>query len=214
MIRFFKKVIKSFIVKFKFREAFIDATADVSMDSILYKKVKILKNASIGNCKVGRFTYVGVNCNFSNTTIGSFCSIGPEVICGLGTHPTNLVSTYPGFYSNKASGAYWFGTTHNFKEQNETFIGSDVWIGARAIIRGGLTIGNGAIIGAGAVVTKDVPPYSIVVGVPAKILKYRFDSTIIVSLMQSKWWEMDEKLLSKLVYLMNEPVLFLEEIKK
>lgn len=213
MIRFFKKISKPFILKYKFSQSYIENSASVSLDSYLSKGVKILKNANLGNCKVDKFTYIGVNSNFSNTIIGSYCSIGPDVICGLGTHPTNFVSTYPGFYSQKASGSHWFGTTHDFQEQFQTVIGSDVWIGARVIIRGGVTIGTGAIIGAGALITKDVPPYAIVGGIPASVLKYRFDLAIIASLLESKWWEKEERILSRLARYMNNPKLFLEQLE-
>lgn len=213
MICFFKKVSKHFVLKYKFFRSHIDYSASVSLDSYLSKGVKVLKNASLGNCKVDKFTYIGINSNFSNTTIGSYCSVGPDVICGLGTHPINFVSTYPGFYSKKASGSHWFGTTHDFQEQFQTVIGSDVWIGARVIIRGGINIGTGAIIGAGALVTKDVPPYAIVGGVPASVLKYRFDSEIITSLIESEWWKKDEKRLSRFVGFMNNPRLFLEQLE-
>lgn len=213
MIFFLKKVGKHFVLKYKFFQSHIDYNASVSLDSSLSKGVKILKKASLGNCKVDKFTYLGINSNFSNTTIGSYCSIGPDVICGLGTHPINFVSTYPGFYSKKASGSHWFGTSHDFQEQFQTVIGSDVWIGARAIIKGGINIGTGAIIGAGALVTKDVPPYAIVGGVPASIIKFRFDSEVITSLIESEWWKKDEKRLSRLVVFMNNPKLFLEQLE-
>lgn len=211
---FIKNKIKYFILKWKFPNSYLDSNAFVSVDSVLDKGVKILENVKVGSCKIGRYTYVGVNSNFSNTTIGSFCSIGPEVLCGLGDHPINFVSTYPGFYSNKASGSHWFGHINNFKEQSNTIIESDVWIGARAIIKGGLHIGTGAIIGAGALVTKNVPPYAIVGGIPAKILKYRFDEDLISALIESKWWEMSEDNLKKISKYMDDPLVFLEKIKE
>ncbi len=212
MIRFLKKISKSFILKYKFSDSYIDYSASVSLDSSLSKGVKILKNVNLGNCKVEKFTYVGINSNFSNTSIGSFCSIGPEVICGLGTHPTNFASTYPGFYSQKASGSVWFGHNHDFEEQSKTIIESDVWIGARAIIIGGVKINTGAIIAAGAIVTKDVPSYAIVAGVPAKIIKYRFSPDVIKALLDSKWWELEDDLLKKVAIHIDSPELFLEKI--
>lgn len=213
-MNFIRQKIKYLILKFKYSNAYIDFTAFVSMDSVLGKGVKILKNVNIGNCKIGRYTYVGVNSNFSNTSIGSFCSIGPDVLCGLGDHPIDFVSTYPGFYSNQASGSHWFGHVHDFKEEQSTIIESDVWIGAKVIIKGGIHIGTGAIIGAGAVVTKNIPPYAIVGGVPAKVLKYRFDENLISLLIESKWWEKNEETLKKLSKYFKEPLIFLEKIKR
>lgn len=214
IMSFIRQKIKYLILKFKYSNAYIDSTAFVSMDSVLDKGVKILKKARVGNCKIGRYSYIGINSNFSNTNIGSFCSIGPDVLCGLGDHPIDFVSTYPGFYSNQASGSYWFGHVHDFKEQQNTIIESDVWIGAKVIIKGGVHIGTGAIIGAGAVVTKNIPPYAIVGGIPAKILKYRFDENLISLLIESKWWEKNEETLKNLSCYFNEPLIFLEKLEK
>ena len=214
IMNFIRQKVKYLILKFKYSNAYIDSTAFVSMDSVLDKGVKILKKARVGNCKIGKYSYIGINSNFSNTNIGSFCSIGPDVLCGLGDHPIDFVSTYPGFYSNQASGSYWFGHVHDFKEQQNTIIESDVWIGAKVIIKGGVHIGTGAIIGAGAVVTKNIPPYAIVGGIPAKILKYRFDENLISLLIESKWWEKNEETLKNLSSYFNEPLVFLEKLKK
>lgn len=209
-----KKIAKYIVTKLKFSQSTISFSAVISMDTILSKGVKILPNAKIGSSTIGAFTYIGDNCNFTYTRVGSFCSVGQEVLCGMGTHPLNFVSTYPGFYSAKAQGSIWFGTTHNFLEQKHTVIGSDVWIGARAIIMAGVKVGTGAIIGAGAVVTKDVPPYSIIVGIPGEIIKYRFDEQTIDKLLSSKWWELDEKTLRYLSKFVNEPLIFLENLDK
>ena len=146
--------------------------------------------------------------------MGSFCSVGPEVICGVGTHPTTHVSTYPGFYSKNASGSYFFGFEHEFSstDKKNVDIGADVWIGARAIIMGGVSIGHGAIIGAGAVVTKDIPPYAIVGGVPAKLIRYRFESEVIEKLLLSEWWKFPEEKLKQIAPMMSDPVVFLDKL--
>ena len=92
-------------------------------------------------------------------------------------------------------------------------IGNDVWIGDGAFIKNGVTIGDGAIIGARAVVTKDIPPYAIVVGVPAKILKYRFSEQIIDRLLNTKWWNLDDSIIKKLPYYdIDKCLKILEEI--
>jgi acetyltransferase-like isoleucine patch superfamily enzyme len=191
MLKFFLKIIYH---KLKHPKAYI-SWANVSLDCILGDYVKVFKGTTLGSCKIDSYSYIGTNCDFARTNMGAFCSVGPEVICGVGTHPTNHVSTYPGFYSKHASGSYFFGFDHEFSnsDKKRVEIGSDVWIGARALIMGGISIGHGAIIGAGAVVTKDVPPYAIVGGVPAKLIRYRFDPNLIEQLLLSAWWELPEK---------------------
>lgn len=139
---------------------------------------------------IGDFTYFSNDCFFSHTSIGKFCSVGPGVICGPGLHPTSdFVSTHPAFFSTQKQAQISFVSTGAFAEYKQTSIGNDVWIGTRAIILDGVSIGDGAIIGAGAVVTKDVPPYAIVGGVPAKIIKYRFNDEQINALLQNRWWD-------------------------
>ena len=93
-------------------------------------------------------------------------------------------------------------------------IGADVWIGANALIKGGVSIGVGAVIGAGAVVVKDIPPYAIVGGVPAKIIKYRFPDDIIELLLLSKWWELSEDVLKLNADFCMDPLSFLEKVRE
>ena len=139
--------------------------------------------------KIGRFTYFAENVRAKHCQIGPFCSFGPDVILGdLPRHPTNLISTHPLFYSTHAVAGVVFSTNSSFEEYATTNIGADVFIGARALIMPGVRLGHGCIVGAGAIVTKDVPPYSIVVGVPAKVLRYRFSQEIIDRLLSIKWW--------------------------
>lgn len=126
------------------------------------------------------------------SSIGSFCSIGPEaLIGGLGKHPTSFLSTHPVFYSRKRQSGITFSQGHqHFDESAKTIIGHDVWIGARSIILDGVMIGDGAVVGANAVVTKEVPPYAIVGGVPAKIIRFRFDENVRNLLLAWKWWQL------------------------
>jgi acetyltransferase-like isoleucine patch superfamily enzyme len=214
MIYLIKSFIRLLYNNFKRPNTKIAFSAVVSMDSELSEGVQVLEASRLGSCKVSRYTYVGMNCRIERTEIGPFTSIGPEVICGMGSHPLNYVSTYPGFYTNKASGATWFGINHNYEDKLSVEIGADVWIGSRAIIMSGIKIGVGAIIGAGAVVTKDIPPYAVVGGVPAKILKYRFEDSIITSLVTSSWWELDKNILKETAKYMNTPEKFLSYLKE
>ena len=155
--------------------------------------VKVYEGTFIANAKVGAYTYIGGNCKVQYASIGKFCSIGPNVQIGLGFHPTHLISTYPGFYSDKASGAYSFNVIPDFLEHGKISIGNDVWIGEGALVLDGVSIGNGAVIGARAIVTKDIPDFAIVAGVPAKIIKYRFSKKEIKVINDSKWWNWSHK---------------------
>jgi len=150
------------------------------------------------NVEVGRSTYL-TNARVINARIGSFCSIGPgSIVGGLGKHPTDYLSTHPSFYSVNNASAISFAKENRFRECATTFIGNDVWIGARAIILDGVRVGTGAIIAAGAVVTKDVPPYAIVGGVPSRIIRKRFADEIIELLLEWKWWELPLDVISEL----------------
>lgn len=132
---------------------------------------------------VGNFTYGEIDVkhfgNENNLYIGNFCSIAPEVVFLLkDDHPLNYISTYP----FKAKG---LGTGEiEAISKGDIIIKDDVWIGYRAVIMSGVCIGQGAVIGAGAVVTSDVPPYAIVGGVPAKVIKYRFSDDCINELLK------------------------------
>ena len=144
------------------------------------------------NVTLGKFSYVATNSKVANTEIGNFSCIGPEVIVGLGKHPSrDFASVHPIFYSPLRQVQITFASPPYYEEFGRIQIGNDVWIGARAIILDGVTIGDGAIVGAGAVVTRDVPAYAVVGGVPAKVLRYRFESTEIDFLKQFKWWDRD-----------------------
>ena len=149
----------------------------------------------LNNSKIGRYTYIGGGCRIGNTNIGSFCSLAGEVVAGLGSHPTkDFVSTHPIFYSpDNGSFPICFVDKKLFNESAPINIGSDVWIGYRVIIADGVTISDGAIVAAGSVVTKDVEPYSIVGGVPARHIRYRFDPDEIVKLLECRWWDRDIK---------------------
>lgn len=154
----------------------------------------IYDNATLIKTVLGDYTYVGSSTRISNTTIGKFCSIGPDVIICPGKHPTKtFVSTHPSFYSVNRQVRDYFCDKNYFEESSPVSIGNDVWIGARVIIVDGVNIGDGAIIATGAIVTKDVPPYAIIAGMPAKVIKYRFEDSEIEFLTIVKWWDRDRK---------------------
>lgn len=168
-------------------------------------------NVSLSNVSLGDFTYISGNTKIMNTTIGKFCSIANEVLIGLAKHPSNnFASSHPIFFSTLKQAQITFVNKTYFQEYADIFIGHDVWIGARAVVVDGIRIGNGAIIAAGAVVTKDVPPYAIVGGVPAKIIRYRFSEEDIVFLEDFCWWHKDYEFLKTNFCLMHD----IQKLKK
>lgn len=155
------------------------------------KLTKFYPPYSIVDSKVGYGTYISSNSKISNTIIGKFCSIGPNLVCGWGIHPTNGISTSPFFYSTQKQNGATIATENLLEERKKILIGNDVFIGANVTILDGVTIGDGVVIGAGAVVSKDIPDYSVAVGVPINIIKKRFDDETIIKLKKIKWWDFD-----------------------
>jgi len=164
-----------------------------------------LKRTEIGpHVKIGAFSYMVSGYLFA-TTLGRYCSIGEEVQIGRQNHPIDWVSTSPFLYldnreimpvSDKIAPHLSLQPyQHNEAptKMRHTTIGNDVWIGHGAIINAGINISDGAIVAAGAVVTKDVPPYAIVGGNPAKIIRYRFDGETIRKLQEIEWWKYTPK---------------------
>lgn len=151
------------------------------------------------NGHLGKYSYIGTGSKFSGY-VGRFTSIAGEVVVPLGSHPYKMpyVSTHPIFYSElKQIGITWIKDNKydEFKYADNNYpvvVGNDVWIGFRAVILPGVTISDGAVILANAVVTKDVPAYAVVGGVPAQVLSYRYPSDIVDSLLLIKWWQRDE----------------------
>lgn len=165
------------------------------IDSTIHKTAKVNAGVDLVRCNIGKYSYLGYNTGAINTEIGAFCSIATNVFIGGAQHPMDWVSTSPVFQHIRNSGPSKRFAEHPVQGTPRTIIGNDVWIGHGAIIKSGITIGDGAVIGTGAVVVKDVPPYAIVGGVPAKVLKYRFPEAIIQDLLSTRWWDAsDEKI--------------------
>jgi acetyltransferase-like isoleucine patch superfamily enzyme len=174
----------------------ISDTAFVRRRAQLEAPVNLGEGVIIGNwVKIGRYSYLRANSAVGGgSEIGRFCSIARGCEIGASEHPTSFLSTHPFQYSNRhfrrTTGYRQFERV-TFEEPQGAKIGHDVWIGAKAIILRGVTVGHGAIVAAGAVVTKDVAPYTIVAGVPAKPVRKRFPDDIIARLLAVKWWERD-----------------------
>jgi len=142
--------------------------------------------------------------------IGAFTSIADNVSIGRGEHPVDAVSTSPVFHSGRNILERHFAT-HPFNRGGRTFIGNDVWIGLGVIVKAGVTIGDGAVIGAGSVVTKDVPPYGIWAGTPAREIRKRFDEKTIMALLELRWWDWPEDRLAEMGDSFHKPEALLQK---
>ncbi len=183
------------------------------------KNSSVNKTSSIGaktdfiNSRMDRHSFCGYDCIIINTSIGSFCSISGNCEIGGASHSIDWVSTSPVFNENKDQIRKKY-SYHQYNTSKETKIGNDVWIASKCVIKAGVTIGDGAVIGMGSVVTKDIPPYEIWAGNPAKFIRKRFNDKIINKLLEIKWWEFDEEKLNIYAQYFNDISTFLEEVNK
>ena len=175
---------------------YIAKSATVHNKAILESPVTAYGNVKIRNkTKIGSFTYINSGTTvFYGTTIGRYCSIGKNNEIGPVDHPLDWLSSSPIQYNIKEHFPHYSDFCEDFPQvkitrPSSTIIGNDVWIGSLVVIKRGITIGDGAVIASGSVVTRDVPPYAIVGGVPGKVLKYRFDEETIAKLLEIKWWD-------------------------
>lgn len=185
-----RRIYVFFYIKIKYRNKLsLHYTAYVDYNSNFEGANKICKYTTFAG-SMGYGTYVGWRCELW-AHIGRFTSIAPHVQSNLGVHPISspYATTSPMFFSLGKQNGYTFAKKQLFDEIKPFIeIGSDCWIGQKVFIVGGIRIGHGAIVLAGAVVTKDVPPYAVVGGIPAKILYYRYDEETIKFLLDTCWW--------------------------
>jgi acetyltransferase-like isoleucine patch superfamily enzyme len=182
----------------------VDERSALGTYNVLFSNVKILSSV------IGDHTYVQENATICDAEVGKFCSIAMGASIGVPQHQLSSVSSHPAFYLRNTPLAKTYSDQDMFRTFHKTFIGHDVWIGQNAIIMNGLRVGIGAVIGAGAVVTRDVPAYAVVGGVPAQIIKYRFDEKLRNDLLGSKWWDMPEEWMENNYSLFQDPLKFLE----
>ncbi|HBX22977.1 MAG TPA: capsular biosynthesis protein [Desulfotomaculum sp.] len=189
--KYIPEAIKEHYSLIKIQKRFGQKVKSHHVHSTVYlgKEVYIAQNVDLrAKVKIDDYTYVSRGTLIASGTIGKYCSIGYNCQIGIFEHPTNLISTSPYIYRHRSiSNAVkpdWSSDDIN----NLPVIGNDVWIGSNAIVMQGVKIGDGAIIAAGAVVTKDVEPFSIVGGVPAKIIRKRFPDNVIRLFLNFKWW--------------------------
>lgn len=196
--KFIKKILRGKSV-FKSK---IDKTATVNSGCSIFRSI------------IGRGSYIGYDCEIINTDIGAFCSLASGIHIGLAEHPIDWVSTSPVFQDVVNSSVKIKYAKLPSIPSKRTLIENDVWIGTNVIIKAGVKIGNGAVIASGAVVTKDVAPYAIVGGCPAKLIKYRFEDDLIQRLIASQWWLLEDKDLKRLGKMFDNPEEFLDALNK
>jgi len=168
----------------------------VALKAKVGKKVIIRNGSEVGpSVVIGDYSYIsGPRSYIEAAVIGKFCSIARQTVIGVSGHDYRLVTTHPFILDP------WYDlvSTRKFEVQKSTpVIENDVWIGMNAVVHRGVHIGNGAVVASNAVVTRDVEPYSIVAGNPARHIKYRFSSDVIEKLLASEWWNWDEKRLKE-----------------
>lgn len=195
-------------------EHFIQVFKNIDMSTIS-KRI-------INGVEIGKYTYGYERHCFNGSllrSIGAFCSINESVKIGEFNHPLDCITSHPLLYVSKYDILGYEGVPgiweddelldlYTMSSNRQVVIGNDVWIGANAIILPGVTIGDGAVIGAGAVVTRDVPDYAIVVGVPAKVIRQRFNNEKIAILKKVCWWDWDDEQIREKAGLIKNPELF------
>lgn len=175
--------------------------AKVDNKSVISKKARVYGHVQASSSTMGDYSYIGRNSRLIHADVGKFCSIASETKIGMGTHTLDKISTSPIFTESKN------GTKHSWVKVSavnpfkRVKVGNDVWIGVRTMVMGGVTIGDGAVIGAGSIVTKDIPPYAVVAGVPAKVIRYRFSQEQIDALLANPWWNLPEEQLREKIEL-------------
>lgn len=205
MIRnFIPKKIRHWIITIchKFKYKLIVGSRTYISKSEFEKNCAVGNNCQVTNTEVGKYSYITEGARISHAKIGKFCSIGPNLRVGMASHPIKkFVSTSPMFHSKNTNLNVSFVkkneiSTHKYIDKKKLFfieIENDVWIGANVTIMDGVKIGNGAVIGANSLVTKNIPPYAVAVGMPAKIINYRFNKSEIRKLLNLEWWNRDDK---------------------
>ena len=185
-------------IKQKFPQLRIDGGTRLELDDLdsysFGKRVTILSSLIGSGCSIGSYSYIGmgtlvISSKKTPVTIGKYCSCGPGISFHTTDHPTDLPSTshFPFVFANDMK------TSLELTPASPITVENDVWIGSGAVITRGVTVGHGAVIGANAVVTKNVEPYSIVGGVPAKLIRKRFSNGKIAELLKTKWWDWTEE---------------------
>lgn len=220
--QFIKEKIKRTIICNRYRVK-LHKNVTISLDTQINGKVVINRNCNISGSYIGLGTFIAPNSQLIQAKIGKFCSIGQNVHTRFGLHPSRkFVSTHPAFFSLQKRAGFTFVTEQCFEEhkyvdkKKKYFveIGNDVWIGNDVRIMDGIRIGDGAIIGLGSIVTKNIEPYSINVGIPSKKIGYRFNEEQREFLLDFQWWNRDIKWIRENAYLFQDIAKFMKKYQK
>ena len=187
--------------------AVVDRCSSLGQYNVIFAEARIVHS------DIGDHTFIQRGSVVNHASIGKFCSIAQRVTIGLGRHPIASASSHPAFYSATQPIEAHFSDRDIFEPFRRTSVGHDVWIGQGAMIVDGVTIGTGAVIGAGAVVTKDIPPYAVAVGVPARVRRYRFDEATVRGLLESRWWDRSEQWLRENQAGFSDPLSVIERCR-
>ena len=204
------------IIKWRSKKMSLGRFVRINDSSFLEGYNRVGNNSYINGLYMGIHSYIGTDCILNKTKIGRFTSIGDRVMVITGNHPTTQnISTSPVFYSVKSDvGSFvqsdFFVEYKYAVDDYYVSIGNDVWIGSDVRLMHGISIGDGAVVGSGAIVTRDLEPYSINVGIPAKKIKSRFTPEVVIELMKMQWWNWDDKLLKDRALVFKSPEKFLE----
>lgn len=220
-----RRLIRFFFIRTKY-DVVLGRNADISLASFFEGKNWIGDNCCISDSWIGKYSYIASDSSVGCARIGRFCSIGQHVTLGMGRHPAHVfVCTHPAFFSKEHVSEETFVDDDLFPahqwivsdldgKKYEVVIGNDVWLGNDVKVMDGIRIGDGAIVGVGSIVTRDIEPYSINVGVPAKRIGYRFNDEQRRFLLGFKWWNRDLDWIKKNALLFSDIEKFMREFKR
>lgn len=179
-------------------------------DSRIDQTSKVESGSTVVRCVFARHSFCGYDCTLVDCDVGPFVSIANRVSAGGARHPIEYVSTSPVFLSHRDSVKTKLAR-HRYDPRVQTVIGADVWIGEAALLKGGVVVGPGAVIGMGSVVTKDVEPFAIVAGNPARTIRLRFSPQVVEALLKMAWWDRSDEELRRLGPLFTDPERMLKQ---